>query len=138
MRVGRFALSVPLMMSVEGRWVARTRWMPSARPRLSSRWIAGVTSALAWMKRSASSSTTITSRGRGDGISGSGSFFFRRLLASRAAIFSTSRLNPSMFRTPCSSRIRVRRSSSRQACCSTVLAWSGSRMSGVSRCGMPR
>ncbi len=31
MRVGKFALIVPVMTSTEGRWVAMIRWMPAAR-----------------------------------------------------------------------------------------------------------
>src|SRR5438067_1460885 len=38
MRVGKFALMVPVMTSTEGRWVAITTWMPAARAIWASRW----------------------------------------------------------------------------------------------------
>ena len=31
MRVGKFALMMPVTTSVDGRWVATIRWMPAAR-----------------------------------------------------------------------------------------------------------
>jgi len=44
-RDGMFTLIVPVMMSVEGRWVASSRWMPTARAFWASRMIASSTSA---------------------------------------------------------------------------------------------
>ncbi|GJD75476.1 hypothetical protein CFIICLFH_3717 [Methylobacterium goesingense] len=59
-RVGKFALIVPVITSTEGRWVAMMRWMPAARAICASRWIAPSMSLPATIIRSAISSTTIT------------------------------------------------------------------------------
>ena len=37
MREGMLALIMPVMTSAEGRWVATTRWMPTARDFCASR-----------------------------------------------------------------------------------------------------
>ena len=57
-RAGTFTLIVPVMMSTEGRWVASTRWIPTARDFCASRMIESSTSAGATIIRSASSSIT--------------------------------------------------------------------------------
>ena len=57
MRVGKFALIVPVMTSTEGRCVAMMRWMPAARAICASRWIAPSMSLPATIMRSAISST---------------------------------------------------------------------------------
>ncbi len=57
-RAGMLTLIVPVMMSVEGRCVARIRWMPTARDFCASRMIASSTSPGATIIRSASSSIT--------------------------------------------------------------------------------
>ena len=60
-REGTLALIIPVMTSTEGRWVASTRWMPTARDFWASRMIASSTSCGLTIIRSASSSIT-TSR----------------------------------------------------------------------------
>ena len=57
-REGMLTLIVPVMMSVEGRCVASTRWIPVARDFCARRMIASSTSAGATIIRSASSSIT--------------------------------------------------------------------------------
>src|SRR4029077_6881527 len=59
-RGGMFALIRPVMMSVDGRWVAITRWMPTARASWAMRQISSSTSPAATIMRSASSSITMT------------------------------------------------------------------------------
>ena len=71
-REGMLTLIVPVMMSVEGRCVASTRWMPVARDFWARRMIESSTSAGATIIRSASSS--ITQRMCGSGAS---PFFLR-------------------------------------------------------------
>ena len=51
-------LIVPVITSVDGRWVASTRWIPIARAFWASRMIESSTSAGATIIRSASSSIT--------------------------------------------------------------------------------
>ena len=46
MRAGRFALMRPVMTSTDGRWVARIRWMPTARAICARRQIDSSTSLL--------------------------------------------------------------------------------------------
>src|SRR5256714_30722 len=67
MRAGTFALIIPVMMSALGRWVASSRWIPTARDFWASRMIASSTSPGAIIMRSASSS--ITHRMYGSGCS---------------------------------------------------------------------
>ena len=59
-RVGKFALMVPVITSTDGRWVARITWMPAARAIWASRWIAPSMSLPATIIRSAISSTITT------------------------------------------------------------------------------
>ena len=66
-RLGMLTLIVPVMMSVDGRCVASTRWMPVARDFWASLMIESSTSAGATIIRSASSS--ITQRMCGSGAS---------------------------------------------------------------------
>ena len=60
MRAGKFALMMPVITSTDGRWVARTRWMPTALAIWASRVIDSSTSTEATIIRSASSSMTTT------------------------------------------------------------------------------
>ena len=57
-RAGTLALIMPVITSALGRWVASTRWMPTARDFCASRMIESSTSAGATIIRSASSSIT--------------------------------------------------------------------------------
>ena len=61
MRDGTFALIIPVITSTDGRCVASTRWMPTARDFCARRMIASSTSCGLTIIRSASSSIT-TSR----------------------------------------------------------------------------
>ena len=58
-RDGMFALMTPVMTSTEGRWVAMTRWIPTARAICAIRQIDSSTSRAATIIRSFSSSTTM-------------------------------------------------------------------------------
>ena len=58
-REGMFALITPVMTSTDGRWVAMTRWIPTARAICAMRQIDSSTSRAATIMRSFSSSTTI-------------------------------------------------------------------------------
>ena len=60
MREGKLALMRPVMTSTEGRWVARMRWIPTARAICARRVIDSSTSWEETIMRSASSSITIT------------------------------------------------------------------------------
>ena len=65
-RLGTFALIMPVITSTRGLWVASTRWIPTARAFWASRMIESSTSAGATIIRSASSS--ITQRMYGSGL----------------------------------------------------------------------
>ncbi len=65
MRVGKFALMVPVMTSTEGRCVAMTMWMPAARAICARRWTTASMSFPAISMRSAISSTTTMMSGKG-------------------------------------------------------------------------
>ncbi len=81
-REGTLALIIPVMTSAEGRWVASTRWMPTARLFCARRMIESSTSAGDTIMRSASSS--IRTRMVGMGFSPAAtriSFQSRRLRA---------------------------------------------------------
>ncbi len=69
MRVGKFALIVPVITSTDGRWVAAIRWMPAARAICARRWIAPSISLPEIIIRSAISSTTTTMNGIGSSSS---------------------------------------------------------------------
>ena len=60
-RLGTFALIMPVITSTDGRWVASTRWIPTARDFCARRMIASSTACGLIIIRSASSSIT-TSR----------------------------------------------------------------------------
>ena len=60
MREGKLALMRPVITSTEGRWVARMRWIPTARAICARRVIDSSTSWEETIMRSASSSITIT------------------------------------------------------------------------------
>ena len=62
-RAGTFALMRPVMMFTDGRCVAITRWMPTARAIWASRQIDSSTSRAATIIRSASSSITTRMNG---------------------------------------------------------------------------
>ncbi len=64
-RLGTFALIIPVMTSTDGRWVARTRWIPTARDFCASRMIASSTACGETIIRSASSSITTNRYGSG-------------------------------------------------------------------------
>ncbi len=59
-RLGMLALITPVITSTDGRWVAMTRWIPTARAIWAMRTIASSTSRPATIIRSLSSSTTTT------------------------------------------------------------------------------
>ncbi len=63
MRLGMLALISPVTTSTLGRWVATTRWMPTARAIWAMRQIASSTARGATIIRSASSSITTTMYG---------------------------------------------------------------------------
>jgi len=63
MRDGKLALISPVSTSTDGRWVARIRWIPTARAICAMRQIASSTSRGATIIRSASSSITTTMNG---------------------------------------------------------------------------
>ena len=64
-RDGTFALIIPVITSTDGRCVASTRWMPTARDFCASRMIASSTSCGEIIIRSASSSITTSRYGSG-------------------------------------------------------------------------
>ena len=64
-RDGTFALIIPVITSTDGRCVASTRWMPTARDFCASRMIASSTSCGLVIIRSASSSITTSRYGSG-------------------------------------------------------------------------
>ena len=64
MRLGKFALMRPVITFTEGRWVARSRWIPIARAFWASIASGVSTSACTVIMRSASSSITMTIMGR--------------------------------------------------------------------------
>ena len=64
-RDGTFALIIPVMTSTDGRCVARTRWMPTARDFWASRITESSTSCGEIIIRSASSSMTTSRYGTG-------------------------------------------------------------------------
>ena len=63
-RAGMLALMTPVMTLTDGRWVATTRWMPTARAIWASRVMESSTSRAATIIRSASSSTTTRMNGK--------------------------------------------------------------------------
>ena len=58
-RAGMLALMTPVITLTDGRWVATTRWMPTARAIWAMRQIESSTSRAATIMRSESSSTTM-------------------------------------------------------------------------------
>ncbi len=60
MREGMLALIRPVITSMEGRWVASTRWMPTARAMAARRASVDSSSLPVVAMRSANSSITIT------------------------------------------------------------------------------
>ena len=65
MRLGTFALIIPVITSTDGRCVASTRWMPTARDFCASRMTESSTSWGEIIMRSASSSMTTSRYGMG-------------------------------------------------------------------------
>ena len=63
MREGMLALMTPVITSTDGRWVASTRWIPTARAIWAMRHTDSSTSRAATIIRSLSSSTTIRMNG---------------------------------------------------------------------------
>ena len=89
MRDGTFALIIPVITSTEGRCVASTRWMPTARDFCASRMIASSTSCGEIIIRSASSSMTTSRYGSvGSPRARSARFASGRLRARTIDIFS--------------------------------------------------
>ena len=111
----------PVMTSAEGRWVAITRWTPAARPIWATRQMDSSTSFAATSIRSASSSMTTTTLGRG----------------SRSSLALARRLNSSSFSTPCSEKVLYRFIISNTAHWRAPAAFFGSVTTGMSRWGMP-
>ena len=72
MRLGMLALITPVMTSTDGRWVAMTRWMPTARAIWAMRTMESSTSRAATIMRSFNSSTITRMNGRGCGRLGLG------------------------------------------------------------------
>ena len=70
MRVGKFALMVPVITSTDGRWVAMITWIPAARAICASRCTAASISLPATIIRSAISSITTTMNGSCSSASG--------------------------------------------------------------------
>ena len=89
MREGTLALIIPVMTSAEGRWVARTRWMPTARLFWARRMIASSTSAGDTIIRSASSSITTRIVGIGGSPAAARASFQSRRLRARAMPISS-------------------------------------------------
>src|SRR5205085_1116478 len=89
MRAGTFALIIPVMMSALGRWVASSRWIPTARDFWASRMIASSTSPGAIIMRSASSSITHKMYGSGWSPSRSRTRFSSTRLRARALLITT-------------------------------------------------
>ena len=88
-RDGTLALIIPVMTSTDGRWVASTRWIPTARLFCAMRMIASSTSAGETIMRSASSSITTRMVGMGASPAASrASFQSRRFLARAMPISS--------------------------------------------------
>ena len=83
-REGTFALMSPVTTLTDGRWVARTRWMPTARAFWAILTIGSSTFWPSRMMRSASSSMMITMYGRRSSGATSG-------LALKAAMLRTLR-----------------------------------------------
>jgi hypothetical protein len=81
-------LIVPVMMSVEGRCVASSRWMPTARAFWARRMIASSTSAGATIIRSASSSMTQRMNGSGFSPLASRTLFSSAMLRARALLMT--------------------------------------------------
>ena len=65
MRDGTFALIIPVMTSTDGRCVARTRWIPTARDFCARRITQSSTACGETIMRSASSSMTTSRYGSG-------------------------------------------------------------------------
>ena len=125
MRVGRLALMRPVMTSVEGRWVARTRWMPAARAFWAMRATEVSMSFAATIMRSAISSMTQTTQGsfslgistspgtavaaasaaaaRSSGVSSSSCW---RAFSASAASLATRALKPARLRTLVAAKMR--------------------------------
>jgi len=112
------------MTSTEGRCVASTRWMPTARAICASRAIGPSTSAAIVSMRSASSSTMMTRCGIPSA-------------PSPAAPFRSFSRYPSRFRTPTAAMRRYRRSISETAHVSIRPACFASVTTGQTRWGMP-
>ncbi len=70
-REGMLALMTPVITSTDGRWVAMTRWMPTARAIWAMRTTASSTARPATIIRSLSSSMTTTMKGKRSKCSGS-------------------------------------------------------------------
>ena len=88
-RLGMLALITPVMTSTDGRWVAITRWIPTARAICAMRHTLASTSRAATIIKSFSSSTTTRmygSRSNPRPVIGSGSSVVARSPRSNAAL----------------------------------------------------
>ena len=113
MRLGMLALITPVMTSTDGRWVAITRWMPTARAIWAMRTMESSTSRAATIMRSFNSSTITRMKGRACGGSGSGS---------RSASSSTAAWSSPRARTA-TSRIRRRSDGAGGAMSPCSISW---------------
>src|SRR5271163_2894155 len=128
-RVGTFALMRPVITSTEGRCVASTRWMPTARAICARRVIASSTLPLSSIIRSASSSIMMIMWGSDCSAS---------LSSNRLGVWlSNSLLYWSIFLTLREASSFRRRSISRTALRNALAASFGSVIIGVNRWGMP-
>ena len=135
MRAGKLALMRPVMTSTLGRCVANTKCMPTARAICARRVTDSSTLRPSIIMRSANSSIRIRMCGS-DFNSSAGASSSNRLRGCCSSLRSFL-LNCSIFRTPCSASTRSRRSISSTAFRSTLVAFLGSVITGVSRCGTP-
>ena len=118
-RLGKLALMRPVTTLTDGRWVARTRWIPVARAFWASRTIGSSTVWPLRIIRSASSSTMITMYG------------------SRSAGSARVSLYEAMFLAVAPANFRYRISISPTAHFSAAIARSASVMTGTRRWGIP-
>ena len=125
-----FALIRPVTTSTDGRWVATTRWMPTARAICAIRQIASSTSRGATIIRSASSSITTTMYGHA----------LELVAPARAGIRSVPSAEPGVVRLDVAHADRRRASRSAapsrgRPTASASAARFGCTMTGASRCG---
>src|SRR3989338_1340074 len=128
MRVGMFALMSPVMTFTDGRWVERRRCMPTARDICARRTMQASSSRGYICMMSASSSMTMTMYGIASGISFAPFFF----AGSNVFLWYVS-----ISRARSASSTLYLRSISLAAHLRAMMAFLGSVITGVRRCGMP-